>query len=172
MTSPALNDLKVIPDPQISGIRTLPAFEVEHKEKLAIPGDWLAMCTLWSDIFSTDYIGYWARGVAQDNNLGWLVWEFEEDDRFKPKPGLQMFGRSFDNEDKLHKEAIQAWKAGKPLPPHYHALNREAAVKAYLAMVTLPREKGKGGLDWYENSDATSYDVAVQLALLGELKYG
>lgn len=167
MTSLDLSDLKVIPDPQNKKISILPSFEVEHTEKLTVPGDWLAMCTLWSDVFSTDYIGYWARGVKQNNDLGWLVWEFEEDERFN---AANLGG---EKEDRMyHMEAIRAWKAGKPLPPHYHALNREAAVKGYLAMVSLPRENGQGGLDWYENGDATTYDVAIQLALLGELKYG
>lgn len=170
-TTPPLAELKPISE-KGSKLKDLPSVKVKATIEVEVPGGWLSMCTMWPDIMSTDYIGYWARGVKRDDKLGWLIWEFEEDKRLEEF--LEMHSLGDDTEDtELHAEAMKAWKAGEKLPPLYHALNREAAVKGFLAMLEWPAGRAvEGGINWYENGDANSYDVAVQLAVLGEVKYG
>lgn len=169
-----LAELKVIKDKTTSSILT---FSDEVKVKVVVeamvPGDWIAMCTLWNDLFGNGYIGYWARGIRRDDTKGWLVWEYEDDDRlsdFLDEKECRFIEQLGEAEDDLHAEAYKAWEENKPLPPRYHRLDREAAVRAFALMVSSGREGG--GVEWYENGDANSYDVAVQLSLFSEIKYG
>jgi len=152
-------------------MKDLPDMKVEVTIEVKVPGDWLSFCTQGSDLLSTSYSGYWARGVERDDKLGWLLWEFEEDERLSN--ALEANNAQFlenlpiDAEDKLHTKALKAWRAGKKLPPHYHRLNQEAAVKGYLAM------SKRNGLNWYEKTgDSLTYDAAIQLGTLDEVKYG
>lgn len=176
-TTPPLDSLKPFSE-KGSKLKDLPSVKVVAQLEVEIPGDWLSMCTMWPDILMTSYIGYWARGVERDDKLGWLLWEFEDDSE-RCDELLRNSGVSFleqldrEDEEEFHAAAVKAWRAGEPLPPHYFRLDREAAVRAYLAMLKWPAGKMvEGGINWYENGDASSYDVGVQLALFGEVKYG
>jgi hypothetical protein len=107
-----------------------------------------------SDLFRTNYIGYWARGIEVDSKLGWLVYEMDE-------------SAEGHDEDELHAIAVAAWRAGEVLPPRYSRLDRPAAVRAYNVGVR------RWGERWAEErGDSTSYDCVVQMALLGEVRYG
>ena len=65
------------------------------------------------------------------------------------------------------KKAERAFKSGKPLPENYYRLDEAAAVRAYVEGCK------RWGADWFESKgDATTYDVVIQLALLGEIRYG
>lgn len=121
-----------------------------------IPDDWIDLCTKNTDLFMQNYCGYWARGYQFD--WGWLVYEIED--------------KSFDFEEEPgHKKALEYAQQYKttplfPLPAGWYYLDQLAAKKAYIEGVK------RWGLDWYKNSDAEGYDVVVQMALLGEVRYG
>lgn len=116
--------------------------------------DWIEFVTSSRDIFQQNYCGYWLRGIKQDSELGWLVWEDDENHLYGDEPNRQ--------------EAIRAWQLSKDLPERWFRLDREAAIKAYIAGCK------RSGINWFTNPDvdANSYDVAIQLALLGEHRYG
>lgn len=120
------------------------------QRQTTVDPEWITYVTRYADIFGDDYIGYWAFGVERDNDRGWLLYE---DCDGKPTRAQTA-------------DAVQAWRADQPLPEGFHRLDRDACIKAW----------GKGvekwGEDWYENGDATSYDIAIQLALFGEVVYG
>lgn len=113
--------------------------------------DWIDFLTCHSDIFGTNHCGYWARGIESDAT-GWLVWEDDEKCRHGREPDRQA--------------AVAAWRAGEALPEHWYRLDRDAAIKAWCEGVK------RGGVKWFDNADANDYDVVIQLALLGEIKYG
>lgn len=116
--------------------------------------DWIDYLTKYPDIFSGDYCGYWMRGVERDDKLGWLCWEHGDD------------WADYDQEPSRD-AAVLAWKSGTPPPLGWHYLNEDAAVKAYVAGCQ------RWGIDWFdEKGDVGTYDVAIQLALLGEVRYG
>lgn len=104
------------------------------------------------DVFLQGYSGYWMEGIDHDEKLGWLAYEFAAEDRHCTK--------------RERAQATSAWKAGQPLPKHFHALNLEAAKKTWVEGAK------KYGMDWFENGDGISYDCAVQLGLLGDVVYG
>ena len=111
---------------------------------------WIGYLTLSRSVFGYNYIGYWACGIVQDDELGWLIYE---DDSGVPRSS--------------NSTAVEAlWRAGEPLPERWHRLDRAAALRAW--------EEGckQWGIHWYERTDATKEDVVVQLALLGEVRYG
>jgi hypothetical protein len=116
-----------------------------------VDGFWVEYLTQHRDVFGPNYTGYWAFGVAQDQALGWLV--FEQGDGRRPS--------SAHVADVLH-----AWRTGMPLLPPWHRLDRAAALRAW--------EEGvkRWGVDWYEHTDGPREDVVIQLALLGEVRYG
>lgn len=134
---------------------------IQASVDVTIPGDWFDFLVNHNDIFFTSYAGYWMRGIEYDEELGWLV--YEQGDDALPS-------------DKLQQEAIGAWKdptsrstissPGEGLPDHFFRIDAETARAAFIVGVK------KWGLNWYEEADANSYDVVIQLALLGEIRYG
>jgi hypothetical protein len=105
-----------------------------------------------SEIFSGHTCRYWARGVAWDESLGWLVWESADKARRGAEPDRE--------------RALTAWRAGEPLPPRWHRLDDGAIVRAWEAGVR------RWGESWHRAGDGTRHDEAVQVALLGEARYG
>lgn len=63
-------------------------------------------------------------------------------------------------------DAKNAWSMDKPLPAHVMVLDAGVCERAWDRMVL------REGLDWSLNSDSNSFDIAIQLALLGEIRYG
>lgn len=115
--------------------------------------DWIEYLCSYPDIFGLDYCGYWARGIEMDAELGWLIWEETDKVPFRMEPNRA--------------EAIAAWEKNLPLPKGYYRLNKEAAVKAWVEGVL------RWGRNWFtERGDAPTYDIVIQLALFGEIKYG
>lgn len=116
--------------------------------------DWIDYLTKYSDIFSGDYIGYWGYGHRLrngDQKIGWIVLESDA------QQVMESRGREAENcfRDKL------------PMPEGCHLLDETAAIRAYIEGVK------KWGVDWFEEKgDAGTYDIAIQLALLGEIRYG
>jgi hypothetical protein len=129
---------------------------VQHTFSLTVAIDpfWVEYLTQNVDIFGQQYAGYWLRGVEHDPELGWLVWEDDERHRNGDEPN--------------RREALEVWIWGKglPLPKGWYRLDRVAAVRAW--------EEGvkRWGVGWYAEVDAPREDLVVQLALLGEVRYG
>jgi hypothetical protein len=113
---------------------------------------WVEYLTQNVDIFGQQYVGYWLRGVERDPDLGWLVWEDDERHEWGFEPNRMA--------------ARNAWREGQPLPEGWYRLDRAAAVRAW--------EEGvkRWGVGWYAEVDAPREDLVVQLALLGEVRYG
>lgn len=113
---------------------------------------WIEYLTQYDDVFRRNGSGYWLRGVEHNGRLGWLCWEDDE--------------KCLHGEEPNREAALEAWMEGKPLPEHWFQLNAHVALRAW--------EEGvkRWGIDWYEDADATSYDVVLQRALLGEIRYG
>lgn len=121
--------------------------EVEVPEE-----DWILFLIQHPDIFGRNYCGYWLRGVEHDPKLGWLCWEDDEQHRCDKEPDRAW--------------ALAAWRSGSDLPTGWFRLDRAAAERAFGAGCK------RWGADWFEQGDATRYDVVLQLALLGEIRYG
>jgi hypothetical protein len=135
--------------------------EVEAITLAKVPASWLSEVAIYPDILGRGYIGYWARGISYDKkNHRRLIWEFLADPR---ADGIAM---GSDDEDQCHAEAIKAFKAKKPLPKHYHVLDAELAVKAWALRA------GQVGVGWADDNDADDTDLAIQMALLGDIVYG
>jgi len=111
--------------------------------------EWVDLCTKYNDLFIHGYCGYWMRGYARTDKLGWLVRESDDDDP-----------------EKAPAEVLKAWRAGEPLPQGWHRLDIDMARKAWVEGFK------RDGQSWFENGDANTYDNAVQLAMLGEVRYG
>lgn len=113
---------------------------------------WIEYCTEYNDLFYTNRCGYWLRGIDRHSKRGWLCFESGGE----IAPGKEPF----------LKEAKRAWRKGESLPPGFFLLNKETAIKAWV-------EASKYyGVNWYDDVDAGREDVAIQLALLGEVRYG
>ena len=123
---------------------------------VAIDSFWVDYLTGYTDIFGPQYVGYWMCGVDRHPERGWLCWEFAG-----PHGGRCRRGEEPDRE-----EAIRAWALGQPLPKGWYRLDRATALRAW--------EEGvkRWGVDWYAQVDAPREDLVLQLALLGEVRYG
>jgi len=123
--------------------------------------DWVDYLTQEVDIFMTTYIGYWGMGVrpllpdGSDDETRWLVVEDTDD---LGEKAVQ----------KRVVAASSALLAGTQLPEGVHLLDEAAAIRAYVIACQ------RWGANWMNggHGDANGYDVAIQLALLGEVRYG
>lgn len=120
--------------------------------KVTVPGEWIDFLTRYNDMFRSDHSGYWMFGAVHFDG-GWIAYECADDKR----PTEEEIGMV----ENAHDE-------GQPLPERWFVIDKAFAIKAYL-------ERAKEhGVDWYNNldHDASDYDVAVQMAALGEVRYG
>lgn len=126
---------------------------------------WIDWLTTSGDIFSRSHCGYWLRGVEWENpdeeaevrehaGRGWLCWEDDEQHRPGDEPNREA--------------AMAAWRAGKALPEGWYQLDQTLVTRAYVEGVK------RWGVDWFhgDHGDANGYDVVLQLAMLGEVRYG
>lgn len=105
----------------------------------------------YRDIFDRNRSGSWAFGVKVKG--GWLVYE-QEDDAMPTEKAIR-----------AAKSCYGGASDGK-LPERWYLLDRDAAIRAWCEGVK------RWGVEWYEDVDAEREDVVVQLALLGEIRYG
>ncbi len=123
--------------------------------KIPVPDEFVDYLTSYDDLFRTGHSGYWAYGYGVDDRRtgkpAWLVYEMSADE-----------GVPTDEEAEL---AETQYQGGAGLPDHWFVLDREAALKV------LAEGVKRFGVDFYEDSDATTMDDAIQLALLGEIRY-
>jgi hypothetical protein len=120
--------------------------------------EWIDLAVNCNDLFMYGYCGYWMCGMEHTKKNGWLCYEFEAG-------GDQPTIREA-REMPEYKNILKAWRAGEPLPEHWHRLDEAMAVRAWVEGV---KRDGQG---WYENGDANTYDCAMQMAMLGEIVYG
>ena len=118
--------------------------------KTTVDPEWIDYVVNCNDLFVHGYCGHWARGMARTKKLGWLVFEMGDEDC----------------PEKVPKDVLTAWRAGWPLPKGWHRFDTNSAVEAWKYGVE------RDGVDWYENGDANTYDNVMQLAVLGEIRYG
>ncbi len=116
--------------------------------------DWIEYLTQCSDMFRTNYCGYWMRGIEHTRDRGWLCWVHGNDEEPADFNVLKL-------------TAIAAWRKGEALPAGFLRLDKAAAIRAYTEAVK------RWGVRWMEgrHNDAVGYDMAIQLALLDETKY-
>ena len=110
------------------------------------------LATHFSDMFFSAAIGYWSTGVKHMPGRGWLVYEHGGD----TVPSVEECAL-----------AVVAWRKGDELPKRWFRLDRQVATNAFAEGVK------RWGLNWYsDRSDAGTYDVVIQQAMLGEVRYG
>ena len=117
------------------------ANQEEYREMV----DWLTN----RDMFRNDIIGYWARGFAYSERLGWLIRTDEENP----------------TEDEI-KKVLKIWRDGGELPEEYYRLDKAAAEKAVQIGI---KNMGLGFIQG--DSDGNDIDVALQEAILGRVIY-
>lgn len=122
--------------------------------EIDVDQDWIDMLVHGSSVFATNQCGYWMYGMEHSHVLGWLCFEHDE----------ETIGTVSSNPE--YKHIVKLWKEGKPLPEKWFRLNLDAATKAYAEGCK------RAGINWYEHSDATEYDIVIQMVLLGEVRYG
>lgn len=132
------------------------SLKVKVELEVEVDPGWIELVTECNDLFMTDHCGYWLSGMAHVKNKGWLVHEHSDIDDCA----------SVQSKNPEYPAILKAWKEGKPLPDGWFSLDKEMAIKAYCEGIK------RDGLNWYEEGDAISYDIAIQLALLGEVRYG
>lgn len=136
--------------------------KITVKVDIEIPEEFYDTYLNFSDLFRTDYCGYWLRSIKRVDNPGGtpdhpnvrhrLVYDVGAEDRVPT-----------DEEDI---KAIAKMQAGKKLPKNYYILNRDVMTKAFAEGVKTY------GLEFYEKHDAGTLDCAIQTALLGSVVYG
>ncbi len=142
------------PDPKPATVTAKIEFSVEVPDE-----DWIKYLTQYNDIFGyTYYAGYWLRSVEWNSTQGHLCFEHQE--------------KYHEGKEPNRKEAIKTWKSSPnaPLPQGWHRLDAAMAIKAYAEAVKM------WGVEWMEvgseHNDGAGYECAVQMAMLGEIKYG
>lgn len=124
--------------------------------EVAIDPTFIECLVEYNEVFRRDHSGYWAYGLQV--NGGWLVYE--------------MAGEALPT-DKEIAAAERAYVAHQlegasalSLPDKWRMLDRAVAIRAW--------EEGvkRWGVAWYQHTDGNREDVVVQLALLGEIRYG
>lgn len=146
---------------------------VEIAIPVTIPADFFDTWLGHVDLFMMGHCGdYWRliKSDYADPIKGHLAWDFEQDDAindYMDEKGVEFIDHlSQEDEDAYHAPAVQAWKDGKPLPPHYYAINKDVCTKAYIAGVK------QHGTNWYEKGDGDDYSCAFQRAVYGEVVFG
>lgn len=131
----------------------LPSIDTRAKNRL----DFIVDLALNVDAFSTSCIGYWAFGhfvEGEGRHAVWIVIECEDLSR--------------DAVQRLGELAARRHRRGKSLPARCHLLDQSVASRAYTF------GERRWGERWYDDpqTDASRYDVVLQAALLGEIRYG
>lgn len=119
--------------------------------EIEVPEDWVEFVLSGRELFSQQYCGYWAR-VLDRRDDALLVFDHE--------------GGPSEFDDTT---ILQAFRMRKQyaVPRHFYVLDRAAALHAYAEGVK------RYGDAWVpRKGDAITYDVVIQVALLGKVVYG
>lgn len=111
------------------------------------------------ELFRDNYCGYWLRREAKleiDGALAVLAAEVEDDSR----EGIKAL-------DALSEKVTALALAKEPLPAGWFLIDRALGERAYAI------GERRWGEDWFDDrGDADTYDVVIQVALLGKVTYG
>lgn len=125
---------------------------------------WIDFLTRGADIFGHDYIGHWSFGARPvDRDDLWLVIEHEVLDKLDDDAESGVSAR-----DAFVMEVALIFGSGKKLPKGVHLLDAAVAAKAFAIGCLM------WGVEWMNgpHNNADGYDGVLQLALLGEFRYG
>ncbi len=119
----------------------------------------------WSDVFSTDYIGYWAHGIRMRQpgtklKDGWLAVECDDMDAPPNREQTMAAAKHF------RETGERRFERGSHI---FHRLDLETCreVCRQLAIRNVKHNHTRDLLDY----DGSSLDCAIQIALLGEVTY-
>jgi hypothetical protein len=151
--------------------------KIKVEKEVTVPPDFCEMVLRFGDVFDHGYIGYWANGFrVKGVEDVWAVVEYESRDEAleevpddERRAGLaKVDGRGIGPRIVLAKLGREYRLDELPLPilhEYYHVLDLEAVGRA----VKYGMENFS--LDFCEQYDGDSLDVALQYALLGEHRY-
>lgn len=122
---------------------------------IEVPPHWVKELTQYNDAFAWNTCGYWMYGMEHDAELGWLCYEHDEKWTVRQVEARYREG---------YEDIVAAWRGGAPLPPGWYRLDTNAAIEAYVWAV---KRYGTN-----TTIDAPRKDTVIQLALLGEVRYG
>ena len=115
------------------------------------------------DVYCTSYCGYWLRGEGRIDSGRWLAVDMIEVCE-SPSNGGEILDLS--KVDERSKEVVQLYLNAMEVPEGWYALDQEIGEKAYAI------GERRWGERWYpDKGDSNTYDVVLQEALLGEVKY-
>ncbi len=139
--------------PERNGVCGRLATPAERTQFLA---EWFDFCR-HVDLFGTNYAGYWAYGVSvvgADTTRHWLVFVGETEGERPGETETAIVETLHRNRDAM--------------PSTWHVWGPTQWAAAYRYGERLWGER------WYDHhdTDATRYDTIMQLALLGEVRYG
>jgi hypothetical protein len=124
---------------------------VKLELNLEVDQNWIEFVTRDSDLFLPQYCGYWMYGLDY-NKQGWLAYEHNEAPLYQVLESPEYL--------------VVASSRKKKLPPRWFRLDKKVALQAWIEGVKLY------GLKWFDNADALTYDVVMQMTLLKEVRYG
>lgn len=122
------------------------------EDREAARDGWVRDFALNVDLFMRGYCGYWLRGAEHLSDGSWLVYECA------------------DGRDPREEERVAAFVADpkSPLPEGWYHWTEAKAREAYRIGERLWGERWLDG----DHGDGPGYDVVVQHAMLGEVRYG
>jgi hypothetical protein len=115
---------------------------------------WQEFLFEYEDLFDGDHIGGWAECVGRHKSRGVLIAESEMLD-------------SEDDGKSENRVALRAWRAGKPLPSGFYAIDKDVVLRSFIEGVK------ELGLNWQDRNecDGPFMGRIVQIGLFGEPRY-
>ncbi len=135
----------------------------EFTTTVEVPASWIKFITDSIDIFKLTYCGAWMKYIESSiDDSAMLIFDCY-DHIFPSEDKLDLIVKSF-----LYNIQVEI-DIGKPVYYYecfdFYKLDTALALKAY--------EQGckRWGVDWYSKADGPMMNIAIQLALFGEIKY-
>lgn len=100
------------------------------------------------DMFHFDYCGHWLEAIKYEQSQGWLAFDYQNSQG-----------------SRCDEAAIEAWKQKQKLPNDYYQLDEQNAELVLRKGIEL------FGINFLDDCDGNSIDVAMQSVLLGEITY-
>jgi hypothetical protein len=118
------------------------------------------------DLYASCYCGYWLRGEGVIEDDSWLAADMLEVCKDQTGKTSNMVV-DLSEVDERAEDVARLALAGELLPKGWHVINRTVGEKAYAI------GERRWGEDWMATKgDSGTYDIVVQEALLGEVRYG
>jgi hypothetical protein len=116
--------------------------------------NWQDFLFEYDDLFDWVHIGGWAECIGRHKSRGVLIAESEMLD-------------SEDDGKTEKRAALRAWRAGKPLPIGFYAIDKKVVLRSFIEGVK------ELGLNWQDHNecDGPFMGRLVQIGLFGEPRY-